>query len=580
MRLVAGPIGVAALAVAALFINPTATDARGLPETGRPKSATPPSALNAPTFCAATHDVGAIALGVTNAGTTGAGFYPQPSPTDCFTGLLVPGCQFPKESTIDHLFGATLWVGTVVDGDTLVSVGTDGWQWCREFNPNQAPPDHMIYRSIYGPDAEHAVSEEDFISVYTDTFTSGVGELCDDIIDHRPHKPLPVEVTEKSYAWSIDQVSKVVFVELGIRNIGTKTLNDAYVGLYVDADVGSTLGQPYRDDLAGLLRIDRDSNGCGVDHTPILVPYIGDNDGDPGTMYPAPSVIGLTFIRVPRDSAKYSFQWWQSNGDVRMDWGPRRKDLLRDFGTGGKGTPEGDRNKYFMMSSGEQDYDQARTYSIQPTDPVWEYPDEALSVNISHGNDARFLFSVGPFTVEPQQELPLVYAWVVGDSVHRDPTNLQYLPEHPDTYLANLDFSDLTRSVRAAHRFYDNPGVDTDQDGYMGPYVTCCFESTLVTPDIYGCTFADTVFTAGDGFADWSTYTPPCCFGRTGNVNETGIVDLSDLSALISYLTGGGYVPPCPEAANVNGADIIDLTDLTGLVSYLTGAGYMRPRCP
>ncbi|PWB69663.1 hypothetical protein C3F09_10175 [candidate division GN15 bacterium] len=70
-----------------------------------------------------------------------------------------------------------------------------------------------------------------------------------------------------------------------------------------------------------------------------------------------------------------------------------------------------------------------------------------------------------------------------------------------------------------------------------------------------------------------------CCLGTRGNVNNTGIVDLSDLSALISYLTGGGYVLPCTEAANINGAGIVDLSDLSALVSYLTGGGYVLPSC-
>jgi hypothetical protein len=71
-----------------------------------------------------------------------------------------------------------------------------------------------------------------------------------------------------------------------------------------------------------------------------------------------------------------------------------------------------------------------------------------------------------------------------------------------------------------------------------------------------------------------------CCSGVTGNVNMTGIVDLSDLSALVSYLTGGGYVLPCPAEANVNNAGIVDLSDLSALVSYLTGGGYVLPNCP
>ena len=71
-----------------------------------------------------------------------------------------------------------------------------------------------------------------------------------------------------------------------------------------------------------------------------------------------------------------------------------------------------------------------------------------------------------------------------------------------------------------------------------------------------------------------------CCVGTTGNVNLAGIVDLSDLSALVSFLTGGGYVLPCPDEANVNAAGIVDLSDLSSLVSYLTGGGYLLPNCP
>jgi len=70
-----------------------------------------------------------------------------------------------------------------------------------------------------------------------------------------------------------------------------------------------------------------------------------------------------------------------------------------------------------------------------------------------------------------------------------------------------------------------------------------------------------------------------CCIISTGNVNSIGIVDLADLSALVSYLTGGGYALPCPKAANVNATGIVDLADLSALVSYLTGGGYVLPDC-
>jgi bacillolysin len=88
--------------------------------------------------------------------------------------------------------------------------------------------------------------------------------------------------------------------------------------------------------------------------------------------------------------------------------------------------------------------------------------------------------------------------------------------------------------------------------------------------------------TGSSGFAAILAQINPtsCCVGLRGNVNQLGAVDLADLSAMVSYLTGGGYVLPCVDAANVNGLASVDLADLSALVSYLTGGGYSLPACP
>jgi uncharacterized protein (TIGR02145 family) len=70
-----------------------------------------------------------------------------------------------------------------------------------------------------------------------------------------------------------------------------------------------------------------------------------------------------------------------------------------------------------------------------------------------------------------------------------------------------------------------------------------------------------------------------CCIGTTGNVNGAGQVDLADLSALVSFLTGGGFIFPCSSEANVNAIGGVDLADLSALVAYLTGGGYVMPNC-
>lgn len=71
----------------------------------------------------------------------------------------------------------------------------------------------------------------------------------------------------------------------------------------------------------------------------------------------------------------------------------------------------------------------------------------------------------------------------------------------------------------------------------------------------------------------------PCGVGTTGNIDLYGIVDLSDLAYLVSYLTGGGAVLLCPDEANINALGIIDLSDLSMLASYLTGGGATLPQC-
>lgn len=82
------------------------------------------------------------------------------------------------------------------------------------------------------------------------------------------------------------------------------------------------------------------------------------------------------------------------------------------------------------------------------------------------------------------------------------------------------------------------------------------------------------------GFAVRCVKDDGCCSGTRGDVNAVGGVDLSDLSALVSYLTGGSFLLPCIDAANLNGKGCVDLSDLSSLVSYLTGGTFALPMCP
>ena len=73
-------------------------------------------------------------------------------------------------------------------------------------------------------------------------------------------------------------------------------------------------------------------------------------------------------------------------------------------------------------------------------------------------------------------------------------------------------------------------------------------------------------------------------FFGTNTPDDSGASCVANLGVArvyaVNYLTGGGYVLPCPNEANVNGAGMIDLSDLSALVNYLTGGGYQLPTCP
>lgn len=86
---------------------------------------------------------------------------------------------------------------------------------------------------------------------------------------------------------------------------------------------------------------------------------------------------------------------------------------------------------------------------------------------------------------------------------------------------------------------------------------------------------ADTVY-----YSVWVTQPVGCCIGTTGNVNNLGGVDLSDLSMLIGYLTTGYAQIICMEEANINKTGKVDLADLSTLIAYLTGLLPTLPNCP
>jgi len=470
----------------------------------------PVMALEQPIVQYTAHNRGNIQLALANNGTFGTMGSSVPDP---FTGEAIPSCIYPKGSDIVYLWVAAVWIGAVVGRDTLVSCANDDWYRTMEFWPDIRPFGDFVYKSMdinspfYDPKAH---SEQDILCEYTDTITSP-NLVEQDPSDMRPHKPLNVKVTQRSMAWSYSYADDFILFDYQVQNIGEKNLKNVYIGVYVDGDVHHTSRESgYMDDIVGFYRTHPAPEGCGFVDT-INVAYITDNNGDPNTssgqwdFKSARGVVGVRVVRTPAIDLKYSFNWWYfSFSDPCYDFGPRRQgtpeDPYRNFGSR-MGTPEGDRNKYYILSHEEFDYD-LLFMAIDHTLEGWLPPPENAD-EYAEGWDVRYLLSFGPFDISPGQKLPVSFAWVGGENLHvnsSDFVNLFKDPYHPDVYYQSLDFSDLATNARWASWVYDNPGVDTDGDGYYGPKRICCDSATGI---------CDTFYSAGDGVPDFCAAGPP-----------------------------------------------------------------------
>ena len=419
------------------------------------------------------HRVGNVNFCVTNWGFLGSQSRSlKESQGGCFNpypdlDMPAPSFEFPSGSGLEYLFQGAIWVGGVVEGETLVSVGADGWLLVNEMFPDEAPDGCIKEKSIRlntpncnPPDQVGAISEQDIIAEYSDTLISGVSP---DPYDNRPHKPLNVKVIQKSYSWSSGGFDKFIIADYYILNLGTHNIDSAYVGFLYDGDVMHiTKGAVgFMDDITGFKPF---YVSPANETTAVNLAWLADNDGDPSAgNWNYKSVTGATALMVldtPNPALKYSYNWWVSEGNdpVNLDWGPHKQsnwDLwINNYGVwceGGKGTPCGDRAKYFLMSNGEIDYDQI--YScIDKTAEGW-LPPPGFCVDLADGYDTRYLFSFGPFELLSQDTLHFAIALIAGDNFHIY-TNNPIDPSNPDSFYNKLNFTNLVQNALSADSLY------------------------------------------------------------------------------------------------------------------------------
>ncbi|MCP4582326.1 MAG: hypothetical protein GY839_11990 [candidate division Zixibacteria bacterium] len=535
----------------------------------------------APNLTLRVHRVGNVWFSITNygkLGSEGRDLY------DPLTNEPAPACEFPAGTNLEYLFQGCIWIGAVVEGDepgeldTLVSIGDDGW-WSDilELNPEPPPDGNILMLSTRGETSPpyapnfgslneitdrsfEAISEQDFICVMTDTIMVGV---TPDPNDSRPHRPLNMKIVQKSYSWSYEYAEDFVLIDFEIENVGLQALENVWIALYIDADVAHTSEDGYgaeegaQDDICGFLQyfypegVPEEATEDTV-KTEIFTAWIADNDAQPdGGSFIYSSARGLSGCRVvqapspgssPEDEGiQYGFNWWISNVNSQLDWGPQwvsNYNIWHQFPGGGRGTPGGDRAKYQVMSNGEFDYDQ-----IWCNLDIWEDLDTAWMPNtasdpadLANGYDTRYLYSFGEFeSIPPGQVLPLTIAYICGDKLHQDPANYgANLQNGTDdstsiaTYYNNLNFRDFATNAQWAEWVYDNPGRDSCWDADLEAWI---LDGVFGQADTTGWTYdlPDSTpvlfWYKGDGCPDFKGPPPPNS-PKLNFIVEKGIVKL------------------------------------------------------
>jgi hypothetical protein len=440
-----------------------------------------------PNFQQRVHRVGNINACLTNWGqwgsqdrriyeSEGGCFNPHPE-----SEWTAPSFEFPKDSGIEYLFWGGLWIGAKIDGVPFVSTGIDGWQWNYEFFPGgPAPIDEIEEKSkMPGPCyAEDAISDQDILISNTDSIWQSIFHPFIDPFDLRPHHPLGIKVIQNTYTWNDADKGNVILAKHVIKNIGEETLSDVYVGLFFDTDVWHYAASPFgqygpQDDITGFLK---NIVNPPADTVMVNIAWAADNDGwdyyEDELQWTFRNAIGVTILDASNRDVDLSYNWWNcSTLGLPNDWGPWKLSSQSRwaqencyaqgdsfFPEHALGTPGGDCSKYFIMSNGEIDYDQAYSClwpSMHPEEG-WLEPNQ-LCDDFADGFDTRFLFSIGPFDqLIPGDSIWFASAYLIGGNLHIDPDNGQNLPEHPDTFYAHLDFTDLIQKGIIAQRLYDS----------------------------------------------------------------------------------------------------------------------------
>ncbi len=349
------------------------------------------------------HKVGSLQMNVTNWGVLGS-----------FPGLGwemsdAPSAQWPAGSGVEHLYVAGLWVGARLNGIPRVSTGY---------------PDHEVYpgggttATVYesheggpgGARPQHAFADDDLDGLVDEDPLDGMdndgdGRIDEDfaavgnqmfrcsyrddhtqaILDSPDHYPLGIEILQETYQWEQPELAGMIALDYTVISHGHELLEDLFLGIYVDPDIGHRNGSRiFDDDRVAYLRDYVCVRRAPYERLVLLTMVEAwDGDGDENSSHPAPGHFALSVLNHSTDVLAEKAPFSQTMGSFHTF------SRVAPYSEGGEAV--NDEQRYELLSVPEVDDVSDRE------------------------QDYRYLLSVGPFQVSPGDSIHVRFAFMVAE---------------------------------------------------------------------------------------------------------------------------------------------------------------------
>ncbi len=347
--------------------------------------------------------------------------------------------EFPKGSSIEHVFEGGLWVGVkkgntiivstgAVDDPTGYSTGKAGFEFSADVGADLVERSSLPDQPTYRPEA---VSHQDLVADFTDRYTTVPGTQIP--IQGLENGPIGVDVHFEAYNWNYSFANFFLVYTFTLRNSSPDPWDTVYVGYWVDPVIRNTAITPAGS--GGTQFYNKGGNGY-LDT--LFLAYEFDATGDVGF---TDTYFGLKFL-----GSEYRGEFYHPGRRPTPPVGFRvnfQSWTFRDY-TGQFRSPQNDADRWLKLSQS-----------------LTSRPDWATLVvpALRAPGNRSVLISAGPYVgVQPGDSLKVAFAFVFARKV---------ADGNPNSADTPLQKEELIRNAQWAQAAYN--GEDQNFNGQLDP---------------------------------------------------------------------------------------------------------------